>query len=130
MELRCPSLQPQPPQDEQSLKGVFGLIGPTLNITLLLPPPEDMPFMDLDNDVNKQTCWITVEEAVCLRTSASIRSPVIGTLEQFTLLRVIGNPRYNRRLLCARVEVLSHDSRHCGVIAYTVLQDDGTEGRP
>eukprot|EP00971_Amphidinium_carterae_P127865 2532757-Amphidinium_carterae.1 len=89
-----------------------------------------MPFMDLDNDVNKQSCWITLEQAVCLRTSASIRSPVIGTLEQFTLLRVIGNPRYNRRLLCARVEVLSHDSHHCGVIAYTVLQDDGSEGRP
>eukprot|EP00971_Amphidinium_carterae_P351342 6492066-Amphidinium_carterae.1 len=130
LELHHPSLEPKPQQDEQSLRGIFGLIGPTLNITLLLPPPEDMPFMDTDTDVNKQSCWITVEKAVCLRTSASIRSPVIGTLEQFTLLRVIGNPRYNRRLLCARVEVLSHDSHHCGVVAYTVLKDDGPEGRP
>eukprot|EP00971_Amphidinium_carterae_P107009 2119479-Amphidinium_carterae.1 len=66
-----------------------------------------MPFLDDEGDLAKIAAWITVENFVCLRTSASVR--------------------YNGRLLCARVEVLSHASEHCGVIAYTALQDDGEE---
>eukprot|EP00971_Amphidinium_carterae_P014456 285636-Amphidinium_carterae.1 len=97
--------------------------------TLLLPPPEDMPFMDHTGDLSQVAAWVTVENLLCLRTSASPKSPVFGKLERYTLLRVIGNPRYHGRLLCARVEVLSHASKYCGIVAYTALEDSANGGR-
>eukprot|EP00971_Amphidinium_carterae_P255705 5076645-Amphidinium_carterae.2 len=111
-----------------SLRGITGLVGPMMDITVFWSTKEDMRVANLTGEPTHEDMVIT-KLCIQIRSSTSPSSPTICSVPAYTLLRVVGNTRLVNQIVMAKVEIMSDASPFCGSMGYTVL-DASFKGGP